>query len=285
MPTGLVFGPDCAPPTKLKRVKAAKRKVWYWSEAEKKRKVWTKSASEKRRKAELSERKRKAELPERKKERDDMLRRRAQRRKERKAEKEEEAKKDMKRQHRAKQVDATILKLLRRTLKSKKVAPKSLDENVKEVASTPKWRHGMREERHERAQLRKKSLDSKNLGKAAGSGEVVISSERKQFLKEEKVKNLGKAAGSGDVISSEQKQLLKEEKVKVVDVGPDVGCKIDEGHCSSSGEGAEELVYPLPIQAPLDHMPPCMELYQVRNEHTCTESTQIQGGFFYWLSP
>ena len=138
----------------------------------------------------------------------------------------------------------------------------------------------MREERHERAQLRKKSLDSKNLGKAAGSGEVVISSERKQFLKEEKVKNLGKAAGSGDVISSEQKQLLKEEKVKVVDVGPDFACKIDGGHCSSSGEGAEELVYPLPIQAPLDHMPPCMDLYQVRNEHTSTESTQIQGGFF-----
>ena len=283
MPTGLVFGPDCAPPTKSKRMKAAKRKVWYWSEAEKKRKVWTKSASEKRRKAELSERKRKAELPESKKERENMLWRRAQRRnekKERKAEKEEEAKKDMKRQHRAKQVDATILKLLRRTLKSKKVAPKSLDENVKEVASTPKWRHGMREERHERAQLRKKSPDAKNLGKAAGSGEVVISSERKQFLKEEKVKNLGKAAGSGDVISSEQKQLLKEEKVKVVDVGPDFGCKIDEGHCSSSGEGAEELVYPLPIQAPLDHMPPCMDLYQVRNEHTSTESTQIQGGFF-----
>ena len=217
----------------------------------------------------------------------------------------------MKRQHRSKQVDATILKLLRRTLKSKKVAPKSLDESVKEVASTPKWRHGMREERHEsrstRAHLRKKSsvkaavvgeivISSeqkpflkeekvKNLDKAAGSGEVVISSERKQFLKEEKVKNLGKAAGSGDVISSEQKQLLKEEKVKVVDVGPDFGCKIDGGHCSSSGEGAEELVYPLPIQAPLDHMPPCMELYQVRNEHTCTESTQIQGGFFYWLSP
>ena len=84
MPAGLVFGPEGALPPKFKRMKSAKRKVWYWSEAEKKRKVWTKSASEKRRKAELSERKRKAELPERKKERDDMLRRRAQRRKEKK---------------------------------------------------------------------------------------------------------------------------------------------------------------------------------------------------------
>ena len=180
MPAGLVFGPEGAPPPKFKRMKTVKRKVWYWSEAEKKRKVWTKSASEKKRKAELLERKRVAELPESKKERMDMLLRRAQRRKEkkeRKAEKEEEAKKDMKRQHRSKQVDATILKLLRRTLKSKKVAPKSLDESVKEVASTPKWRHGMREERHEscstRAQLRKKSPV-----KAAVSGETVISSER-----------------------------------------------------------------------------------------------------------
>ena len=99
MPTGLVFGPDCAPPTKSKRMKAAKRKVWYWSEAEKKRKVWSKSASEKRRKAELLERKRIAELPESKKEREDMLLRRAQRRKEKKehkAEKEEQAKNEMK---------------------------------------------------------------------------------------------------------------------------------------------------------------------------------------------
>ena len=86
MPTGLVFGPDCAPPTKSKRMKAAKRKVWYWSEAEKKRKVWSKSALEKRRKAELLERKRIAELPESKKEREDMLLRRAQRRKEKKPE-------------------------------------------------------------------------------------------------------------------------------------------------------------------------------------------------------
>ena len=162
MPTGLVFGPDCAPPTKSKRMKAAKRKVWYWSEAEKKRKVWSKSASEKRRKAELLERKRIAELPESKKEREDMLLRRAQRRKEKKehkAEKEEQAKNEMKR-HGANQVDATILKLLRRSLKSKKV-PKSSDKSVEEVASTPKWRHGMCEERHEsrstRAHLRKKS--------------------------------------------------------------------------------------------------------------------------------
>ena len=34
------------------------------------------------------------------------------------------------------------------------------------------------------------------------------------------------------------------------------------GHCSS-GDGAEEMVWPLPIQTPIEPMPPCMEFYQV----------------------
>ena len=50
----------------------------------------------------------------------------------------------------------------------------------------------------------------------------------------------------------------------IVDVGADY--EADGGQCSS-GDGAVEMSWPLPIQAPLEPMPPCMEFYQVRIEY------------------
>ena len=267
MPTGLVFGPSRAPPPKFRRMKTATRKPWYWSQTEKKRKLWSKSGSERQRKAELPERKKKREDLSRKKKREDLLKTRKQRREEEKQRKEEageplvtkvKAKRELKSHQGAEQVDATILRLLRRSHKScKKVTSKSKKSDLKiEELAAPKWRHGMREERREswsaRAQLRKRTPSPKNLvkTKAAVSGQIVICSEQKTF----------KPFSREDETKTE-KQVKAVHEVPIVDIGPDYEA---EGRHCSSGDGAEEMSWPLPIQAPLEPMPPCMEFYQVR---------------------
>ena len=274
MPPGLVFGPCSAAPPRSKRTKTEKRKAWYWSQSEQKRKVLSKAGSERQRKAKLPERKKKREDLSRKKKREDLLKTRKERREEEKQRKKDAGEplvtkknaKNLKSHHGAEQVDATILRLLGRSHKSckkvapkiKKMAPKSKnsDRKVEEVAG-PKWRHGMREERREswstRAQLRKRIRKAKYLvkTKAAVSGQVVICSEQKSskpFSKEDETK-------------TGVQQVQAVYHVPIVDIGPDY--EAEGGHCSS-GEGAEEMSWPLLIQAPLEPMPPCMEFYQVR---------------------
>ena len=64
------------------------------------------------------------------------------------------------------------------------------------------------------------------------------------------------------IIQAEEKQS---KLVPIVDVGPDYDA--DGGLCSSGrGVEATELAWPLPIQAPLQPMPPCMEFYQVKRQ-------------------
>ena len=231
--------------------------------------MWSKSGSERKRKAELPSRKKKREDLSRKKKREDLLKTLKQRREEKQRKKEageplvtkKKAKRDLKSHHGAEKVDATILKLLGKSHKScKKVGPlksKKSDMKVEEVAA-PKWRNGMREERREswsaRAQLRKRTPCPKNLvkTKAAVSGQIVICSEQKTFKpfsREDETK------------TEEEKQVKAVQEVPIVDIGPDY--EAEGGHCSS-GDGAEEMVWPLPIQTPLEPMPPCMEFYQVR---------------------
>ena len=269
MPPGLVFGPCSAAPPRSKRTKTEKRKAWYWSQSEQKRKVLSKAGSERQRKAKLPERKKKREDLSRKKKREDLLKTRTQRREEEKQRKEEageplvakkKAKRLLKGRHGAEQVDATILRLLRRSHKScKKVASKSKKSDLKtEELTAPKWRHGMREERREswsaRAQLRKKIPSAKYLvkAKAAVSGQIAICSEKKTFKP---------FSREDETQTEEQKQVKAVHEVPIVDIGPDY--EAEGGHCSS-GDGAEEMVWPLPIQTPLEPMPPCMEFYQVR---------------------
>ena len=271
MPPGLVFGPCSAPPSRFKRTKTATRKAWYWSQKEKKRKVWSKSGSERKRKAEVPSRKKKREDLSRKKKREDLLKTPAQRREEEKQRKGETskplvAKRDAKSHHGVEQVDATILKVLGRSYKScKRVAPKikKSDLQVEELAA-PKWRPGMREERPEswcaRAQLRKRASRAKKLVKteAAVSGQRVICSEQKTckelLSKEDETKTV-----------EEKKVEAAHQFPPMVDVGADY--EADGGQCSS-GDGAVEMSWPLPIQAQLEPMPPCMEFYQVRIERT-----------------
>ena len=304
MPKGLLFGPDLRRsdrpdlPPKFKKTKKTKRKVTSRSKGESRSKV-------------QRDRKR----VERKKKREDRLLMRAKRREEEQQRKAvigepvvtKVANRDAKSHHGTEQVDATIVKLLGRSHKSqKRMAPKSKDKKVEEVAG-PKWRHGMREERHESRSVKAKppkKTSEKSKAKATVSEESVISSEQ---LNQSFSREAG-AAGSGEIlISSERetnKQPFSEQKTSTVeerqpkagvqqdlptvDVGPDYEAdKVDwaeekqsklvpiadvgpdfeaDGGVCSSGDGAAELPWPLPIQAPLEPMPPCMAFYQVRRQ-------------------
>ena len=192
----------------------------------------------------LAERTRQRRKAERKTRRKERLERRAVRREDEKLRRAEngeppvtKAKKCVRKSnHGTEKVDATILKVLGRAPKCRKVASKSRAEKVEtpEVAG-PKWRHGMREERHEgrcvKAKREKKS--------------PAVQSEPK--VVEEK------QGGEAEV----------RQVVPIVDVGPDYGA---DGGEFSNGDGAVELVWPLPIQSPLEPMPLCMEFYKVRKQ-------------------
>ena len=312
MPKGLLFGPDLRrldrpdlPPKFKKTKKKTKRKVTSRSKGESRSKV---------------QRDRKRE--ERKKKREDRLQRREEE-KQRQAEIGEpvvtkvKAKRVFKSNHGAEQVDATILKLLGKTQKSKKVGPRR--RVAKPEVAVPKWRHGMREERHESRSVKAKSpkktsvtekmrekirsaseekmrrAGEKRKAKADASGEIVISSEQQNPSFSRK-KSKAKADVSEEiVISSEQQtQSFSRKKIDVhqvvptVNIGPDFEadrldwavekqCKLvpivdvgpdyeAEGGLCGSGVGASELAWPLPIQAPLEPMPPCMAFYQVRRQ-------------------
>ena len=302
MPKGLLFGPDLRRqdrpdlPPKFKKTKGKmKRKVTSRSKGESRSKV---------------QRDRKRE--ERKRKREDRQVMRAQRRKEetqRKAERGEpivtkvKAKRDFKSNRGEEQVDATILKLLGKTQKSKKVGPRR--RVAKPEVAVPKWRHGMREERHESRSVKAKSPKEtsvtekmrekirpaskekmrraavKSKAKAAASGEIVISSERPNL-------NLSFSRKKKKAGAADEKQAMAgvQQVVPTVNVGPDYEadgldwavekqCKLvpmvdvgpdyeAEGGLCGSGVGASELAWPLPVQAPLEPMPPCMAFYQVR---------------------
>ena len=299
-----MFGPDLRRqdrsdlPPKFKKTKGKmKRKVTSRSKGESRSKV---------------QRDRKRE--ERKRKREDRQVMRAQRRKEetqRKAERGEpivtkvKAKRDFKSNRGEEHVDATILKLLGKTQKSKKVGPRR--RVAKPEVAVPKWRHGMREERHESRSVKAKSpketsvtekmrekirpaskekmrrAAEKSKAKAAASGEIVISSERPNLNLSFSRKK--KKAGAAD---EKQAKAGVQQVVPTVNVGPDYEadgldwavekqCKLvpmvdvgpdyeAEGGLCGSGVGASELAWPLPVQAPLEPMPPCMAFYQVRRQ-------------------
>ena len=287
MPTGLTFGPDLPPPPKFKKTKG-KRKMM----------VKSRSEGERDRKRARAERMRKRE------ERLLMRAQRREEEKLRRAERGEpvvtkvKAKRAFTSHHGAEQVDATILKLLGRSQRShKKMAPKSKVKKVEEVAA-PTWRHGMREQRNEKktsatekmgkkirlaSKEKVRRADEKSKAKADASGEIVISSEQQNLdqsfsrkeskdgaAEEQQPKvdvhqvvptvNVGPDYEADELDWAEEKQS---KLVPIADVGPDY--EADGGLCGS-GDGAAELAWPLPIQAPLEPMPPCMEFYQVRRQ-------------------
>ena len=249
-PPGLSFVPNLPSP-KFKEVKAKRRKVKSRAVAEKERKN---------------------KRPERQKEREKWLQRRAKRRAEEKKSRaergepeEKKAKKGARKSnHGTEQIDATILKVLGRSRKTKKVASKPKAEKVEVVG--PKWRHGMREEKHEVCTGRKKGINKLKASQVSPSKDNL-----------DKTKTL------------EERQLKSDvcQVLPIVDVGPDH--QADGGHsegngdeaeapawplgsdCAapSSGEEAAELASPQPAQNPLNPEAFCQKFFQVRSKQFC----------------
>jgi hypothetical protein len=227
-----MFGPSSAPPPKFKRTKTvAKRKTWCWSESEQKRKVWSKAGSERQRKAELPERKKKRDDLSRKKKREDLLKTPEQRREEEKQRK-EEARELVVRKKKAK-----------RGLKSR-LGAEQVDATILRLL-------GRSHKSCKKVAPKSKKSDRKVVEVAAAKWRHGMREERRESW-------------------SARAQLRKRtpcarKLVKIVDVGADY--EADGGQCSS-GDGAVEMSWPLPIQAPVEPMPPCMEFYQVRIKRT-----------------
>ena len=224
------------PSLKFKEVKAKKKKVKSRAEAE---------------------RERKDKRPERQKKREEWLQRRAKRREEKKLCNTEpeviKAKRPTRKSnHGTEQIDSTILKLLRKSQKSKKVTAKSRAE---------KWRHGMREERHEGRTVEKKRSKKLKTSQVSPSKDNL-----------DKTKTLEERQPNLDVC----------QVSPIVDVGPDY--QADGGHlegngdvaeslawqvgpdCAapSGGEQAAELALPQHAQNTLDPEAFCQKFYQVR---------------------
>ena len=229
MPPGLVFGPCSVPPPRFKRTKTVKRKAWYWSQTEKKRKVLSKSGSERKRKAELPSRKKKREDLSRKKKREDLLKTRAQRREEEKQRKEDVG-------------EPLVAKKKAKNLKGHHGAEQVDATILKLLGKSHK-------------SCKKVAPKSKNSDRKV---EEVAAAKWRHGMREERRESWSTRAQL-------RKRTPRTKKlVKIVDVGADYEA---EGYCNS-GDGAAEMVWPLPIQAPLEPMPPCMEFYQVRIERT-----------------
>ena len=201
------------PSLKFKEVKAKKKKVKSRAEAE---------------------RERKDKRPERQKKREDWLQRRAKRREEEKksrAERGEPEGKKAKRSvrkssHGTEEVDATILKVLGKSHKSKKEGSKVKDRMVeKEVVARQTWRHGLREERHE-----------DRTGKAQQE-----KSWRKK-LKASKVSSSKDNLGKPKTLEERQPKADIGQVLPMVDVGPDHQA---DGGDFGNGDGAAALVWSL----------------------------------------
>ena len=230
MPPGLMFGPSSAPPPKFKRTKTvAKRKTWCWSQSEQKRKVWSKAGSERQRKAKLPEKKREREDMSRKKKREDLMKTRAQRREEERQRKEEAGE------------SLVAKKKAKRLLKSRHGA-EQVDATILRLLG------------RSYKSCKKVAPKSKNSDRKV---QEVTAAKWRHGMREERRESWSARA------QLRRRTPCAKKLVKIVDIGPDY--EAEGRHCSSV-DGAEEMVWPLPIQAPLEPMPPCMEFNQVRIE-------------------
>ena len=228
-------------PVKFKEVKAKRQKVKSRAEAE---------------------RVRKSKRAARKVTREARLERRADKReeeKQRRAEKGEpevtktRTKRDPKSHHGTESVDITILKLLGKSQKSKKVAGKGKASGVeKKKVETQKWKPGMREEPREGWQEERKlkqEAEKQKQKKKLGVGVVLedLGSDHEADLHWDP----HEAAGS-----------CSQETLPDSPPTPNVFSDVP----SSST---------IPMHSPLEPMPPCMEFYQVRIKQVTVLLNQI----------
>ena len=260
VPGGLEFGPHL-PPLKEKDLVKMKRK-----------KKKSKEKAEKDRAARLFQRQEKLRR------RVEKLQRRAEKREEEKKIRAEQGEPEVRKarrstrkgNHCSEKVDAVIFKVLGRS--HKKTAPKSKDKKVrKEEVAGPKWRHGMREEKHEdrtgkgqkvkkRGQntrtVKKQPVEKQPVEKPLEEKPVEQQPKEKQALEKQPCFNIG-----------HMKQPLEEEK-PCVDVGADYEADgAHFGHCDGTVElawplgpdcdGEAELARPLSNQTLLEPTPPC----------------------------
>ena len=251
VPPGLSFGPDL-PPLKLKVTKSKRKKVKSRAEAERARK----SARKERRERRAA-----------------RLQRRAARKEEEKQRRAESGepqvtkiriKRDLKSHHGTESVDITILKLLGKSHKSKKVAGKGKTNEVeKNMVGTQqgqegaKWKPGMREEPSEGWQEERKLKQQAE----------VESSTKKKKSPELHTETVPKTSESGVGVVPE-------------DLGPDIETDLHWDPHKAAGSCSQETLLDspptpslfsdvpssptIPTHSPLEPMPPCMEFYQVR---------------------
>ena len=189
---------------------------------EKKRKLWSKSGSERKRKAEVPERKKKREELSRKKKMEDLLKTREQRREEEKQRKEEAGE------------SLVAKKKAKRLLKSRHGA-EQVDATILRLLG------------RSYKSCKKVAPKSKNSDRKV---QEVTAAKWRHGMREERRESWSARA------QLRKRTPCARKLVKIVDVGADY--EADGGQCSS-GDGAVEMSWPLPIQAPVEPMPPCME--------------------------
>ena len=264
---GLKFKP-VPPAVKFKEVKAKRRKVESKTQAERARKLGK---------------------AERKKRRADRLQRRADRREEEKHRRAEsgetlvtkaKSKRDPKSHHGTESVDTTILKLLGKSRKSKKVAAKSkknLGEKKKVERVEAKWKPGMRNEAREGWQeerkLRKKAEAERCSKKETTTGSTMPkTSDSKSFVEDilsELVTNLP-VSGEKKVLHWSPNRSTKEKETT------DLASKVQsEPKIVEEKQGGEAEVHQI------EPMPPCMVFYQVNRKQVTISLTQIHGYYFF----
>ena len=262
-----------------------------------------------------AERERVDKRPERRKRREDKIARRAQRKVEERLKRAERGEPEVARakksatnsHHGTEQIDSTILKLLRKSHKSKKAGPQYTEKkDDKPEVVGPKWTHGMREQAHEcstgKAKQRKKirtraenleeTEESANEVKKPGSvfskaEEDTIPSAPDSPPPELTDSDIGMTASSsssdeedevaisGDIhISSElpttniSSRKKKSEEEAAFSEEVNISSAPDYA-LPSSGEEAAELASPLPDQSPLDPEAFCMKFFQVIKKQSC----------------
>ena len=202
-----------------------------------------------------AEKERKEKRPERQKRKADKVKRRAQKKEEERLKRAERGEPEVIKvkksatnsHHGTEQIDSTILKLLRKSHRSKKEVPHKKEKKVGRPEIASQWR-GVREERHE-ARQKKKQREKLKPNEIYQSKDY---QDKTENLEEKKKK-------CSSTFSGAAKDPV-EEKLPRADI-----------HYALHGSGQEavELASPLPDQNPLDPEAFCMKFFQVIKKQSC----------------
>ena len=202
-----------------------------------------------------AEKERKKKRPERQKRKADKVKRRAQKKEEERLKRAERGEPEVIKvkksatnsHHGTEQIDSTILKLLRKSHRSKKEVPHKKEKKVGRPEVASQWR-GVREERHEARQEKKQREKLK-------PNEIYQSKDY-----QDKTEHLEEKKKKCSSTFSEAAKDPVEEKLPRADI---------HYALPGSGQEAAELASPLPDQNPLDPEAFCMKFFQVIKKQSC----------------